>query len=191
MGYKHLNIDERESILKMLSEQKNLTHIADLLGRNKGTISRELSRNLSSTSEYKPHLAQRYYNKRRQASKQPYRLEKDSKLRQYIRKKLKRYWSPEQIAGRLKRDSKIDVSPVTIYNWIREIKLKTAGFTSFYARVTANGVSVMAVVTSVDKFRIAVRLISVQRLLMSENVSATGSRIRLSARAEAATLPAM
>ena len=42
MGYKHLNIDERESILK-----------AESIGRNAGTISRELSRNLSSTGEYK------------------------------------------------------------------------------------------------------------------------------------------
>jgi len=45
MGYKHLNIDERESILKMRSEQKYLTHIAELIGCNKGTTSRELSRN--------------------------------------------------------------------------------------------------------------------------------------------------
>ena len=65
MGYKHLNIDEQQSILKMLSEQEYITHIAELPGRNKGTISRELSRNRSSTGEYKPHLAQRYYNKRR------------------------------------------------------------------------------------------------------------------------------
>ena len=122
MGYKHLNIDERESILKMRSEQKNVTHIAELIGRNKDTISRELSRNLSSTGDYKPHLAQRYYNKRRDASKQPYRLEKDSKLRQYIRKKLKQYWSPEQIACVLRRDRKIDVSPVTIYSWIKRDK---------------------------------------------------------------------
>ena len=122
MGYKHLNIDERESILKMLSEQKNMTDIAELIGRNKGTISRELSRNLSSTGEYKPHLAQRYYSKRRDASKQPYRLEQDSKLRRYVRRKLKRYWSPEQIAGRLNRDRKIDVSPVTIYCWIMRDK---------------------------------------------------------------------
>jgi len=122
MGYKHLNIDERESILKMFSEQKNITHIAELLGRNKGTISRELSRNRSSTGEYKPHLAQRYYNKRRAESKHPYRLEQNGKLRQYIRKKLKQYWSPEQIAGRLKRDHKIDISPVTIYSWIKREK---------------------------------------------------------------------
>jgi len=71
MGYKHLNIDERESILKMQSERKSMTSIAKLIGRNKGTISRELSRNISSTGEYKPHLAQRYYSKRRNKSKQP------------------------------------------------------------------------------------------------------------------------
>ena len=122
MGYEHLNIDERESILKMHSEEKSFSQIADYLGRSKGTISRELSRNGSSTGEYKPHLAQRYYSKRRDASKQPYRLEADGKLRRYICKKLKEYWSPQQISGRLNRDRKIDVSPVTIYSWIRRDK---------------------------------------------------------------------
>lgn len=126
MGYKHLNIDERESILKMLSEQKNLTHIAELLGRNKGTISRELSRNLSSTGEYKPHLAQRYYNKRRDASKDPYLLEQNGRLRQYVRNKLKQYLAPEQITGRLEIDYpdnlQMRVSPLTIYSWIQRDK---------------------------------------------------------------------
>ena len=68
MGYRHLNIDERESILKMLSKEKKLTEIAGVIGRDKGTLSRESSRNLSSTGEYKPHLAQRYYAKRRDES---------------------------------------------------------------------------------------------------------------------------
>ena len=126
MGYKHLNIDERESILKMLSEQKNLTHIAELLGRNKGTISRELSRNRSSTGEYKPHLAQRYYNKRRDASKDPYLLEQNGRLRQYVRNKLKQYLAPEQITGRLEIDYpdnlQMRVSPLTIYSWIQRDK---------------------------------------------------------------------
>ena len=31
MDYRHLTIDERESILKMRLEQKNITHIAELL----------------------------------------------------------------------------------------------------------------------------------------------------------------
>ena len=126
MGYKHLTIDERESILKMRSEQKNMTHIAESLGRNKGTISRELSRNLSSTGEYKPHLAHRYYTKRRDSSKQPYRIEQNGRLRQYVHNKLKLYWSPEQIAARLKIDHpdapQMRISPLVIYNWVQRDK---------------------------------------------------------------------
>ena len=79
MGYRHLNIDEREVILEMRAKGKNLPDIAENLGRNKGTISRELNRNKSSTGDYKPHLAQRYYRRRRQDSKQPDRL-RDKKL---------------------------------------------------------------------------------------------------------------
>ena len=126
MGYRHLTIDERESILKMRSEQKDMTHMAESIGRDKGTISRELSRNLSSTGAYKPHLAQRYYTQRREASKQPYRLEQNGRLRQCVRHKLKQYWSPEQIAGRLEVDypdtPKMHISPLTIYNWVKRDK---------------------------------------------------------------------
>ncbi len=126
MGYRHLNIDERESILKMLSKEKDLTEIAGMIGRSKGTISRALSRNICSTGEYKPHLAQRYYNKRRDASKQPYRLEQNGKLRRYVRKKLKRYWSPQQIAARLEIDHpdapQMRVSPLVIYDWVQRNK---------------------------------------------------------------------
>jgi IS30 family transposase len=126
MGYRHLTIDERESIFKMRSERKKITHIAELIGRSKGTISRELSRNRCSTGEYKPHLAQRYYNKRRDASKQPYRLEDCGRLQRYVRKKLKLYWSPEQIAGRLETDypdtPKMRVSPLTVYEWVKRDK---------------------------------------------------------------------
>jgi len=118
MGYGHLNIDEREMILEMRAQQATLQAIGDQLGRSKGTICRELSRNVSSTGEYKPHLAQRYYEKRRQASKSPYRLEEDAWLQKYVRQKLSAYWSPEQISGRLHKAHDIDVSPVTIYNWI-------------------------------------------------------------------------
>jgi IS30 family transposase len=127
MGSKHLSIDERESILKMLSQEKNLSQIAESLGRDKGTISRELSHNTSSTGEYKPHLAQRYYGKRRVQSKQPYRLEQNGRLRQSVGNKLKRYYSPEQIAGRLEIDypdnPQMRVSALTIYSWIRRDRI--------------------------------------------------------------------
>ena len=118
MGYGHLSIDEREVILKMQAQQRSMQQIGDRLGRSKGTISRELSRNVSSTRDYKPHLAQRYYERRRAASKKPYRLEDDASLRKYVKRKLRKYWSPEQISGRIKKECGIDISPLTIYSWI-------------------------------------------------------------------------
>ena len=191
MGYKHLNIDERESILKMLSEQKNMTDIAELLGRNKGTISRELSRNLSSTGKYKPHLAQRYYNKRRDASKQPYRLEQDGKLRRYVRKKLKRYWSPEQIAGRLKQDCKIDVSSVTIYCWIMRDKAEGGRLYKYLRQSNRKRRKRYGSCEKRGQIPDRRPIISVQLLSMSVNALAIGNLIRLSARAGPAILPAM
>ena len=118
MGYEHLNIDEREVILKMRAHGQSMRQIGDEMGRNAGTISRELSRNISSTHDYKAHLAQRYYEKRREASKEPYRLEDDEFLREYVEEKLKDYWSPEQISGRLKKDLEMHISPLTVYSWI-------------------------------------------------------------------------
>lgn len=118
MGYVHLNIDEREVILKMQAQNASMQQIADRLSRSKGTISRELYRNTGSAGDYKPHLAQRYYQKRRLASKEPYRIEDDRWLGSYVRTRLKRYWSPEQISGRLQSDHNIDISHVTIYSWV-------------------------------------------------------------------------
>jgi IS30 family transposase len=118
MGYGHLTIDEREIILKKRAQQASMQQIGDSLGRSKGTISRELSRNISSTQDYKPHLAQRYYQQRRGDSKEPYRLEEDVFLRKYVEKKLTEYWSPEQISGRIRKDQGIQISPLTIYSWI-------------------------------------------------------------------------
>ena len=69
MGYRHLSIDEREVILKMRENDKTLEDIGTKLGRSRATISRELQRNVSSTGEYKAHLAQKYYQQRREQSK--------------------------------------------------------------------------------------------------------------------------
>ena len=53
-------------------------------------------------------------------------MEQNGRLRQYIRNKLKRYFSPEQIVGRIEIDYPDDpqmrISSLTIYNWIRRDK---------------------------------------------------------------------
>ncbi len=118
MGYGHLTIAEREVILKMRAQEASMREIGERLGRSKGTISRELSRNVGSAKDYQPHLAQRRYEKRRRESKVPYRLEGDGWLRAYVQRQLQNYWSPEQISGRVRKEWGIDISPVTIYSWV-------------------------------------------------------------------------
>lgn len=122
MGYSHLSIDEREVILKMRENNKTLEEIGWKLGRPRSTISRELQRNVSSTGEYKAHLAEKYYQRRREQSKEPYRLNYEPLL-EYLKSKLDQYWSPEQICGKVKleypQDSTMRTCPSTIYRWLR------------------------------------------------------------------------
>ena len=49
------------SLRKIQAQHTSMRQIGERLERDAGTISRELFRNVSSTGEYKPHLAQRYY----------------------------------------------------------------------------------------------------------------------------------
>ncbi len=50
--YQHLTRDERVAISILLKDGKSLSEIARTLGRNKGTISREVNRNGSPKRRY-------------------------------------------------------------------------------------------------------------------------------------------
>ena len=54
--YSHLTIEERENILKYHTLKMTITQIANILGRNKSTISCELRRN-SDLNVYSPSKA--------------------------------------------------------------------------------------------------------------------------------------
>ena len=116
--YSQLNVYEREEISIQLSEGNSLRRIALSMGRSPSTISREIGRNAVSPRKYRALLAQ---TRAHLCSIRPRRLRKLSSLRlwQYVRRKLKRRWSPEQIAAWLKRmypsDMSKQVSHETIY----------------------------------------------------------------------------
>jgi len=117
--YNHLSMSERDTITTMLSEEKKLSEIAKVLGRDKSTISRELNRN--SSPEYKLYLShraqQRADEKRKQAGKRP-RL-KSERIISYVHTKLKEGWSPEQISGRITIDQpERSISYEAIYQYI-------------------------------------------------------------------------
>ena len=97
MSYHHLTISERECILLMHHSKESITKISEVLGRNKGTISRELSRNVEGSS-YSAHGAQNSYAIRRLTCKPQLKVMKTENHDNIIIG-LEQYWSPEQIAG--------------------------------------------------------------------------------------------
>jgi IS30 family transposase len=118
--YKHLSEEERDRLAILKGQDLPMRAIAAQLGRSPSTISRELRRNASSgrSSGYLPHKAQTEADLRwRQSHRRP-RL-KAPFLRSYVRIGLKRGWSPEQIAGRLRYEGhSLTVSHEAIYQWI-------------------------------------------------------------------------
>ena len=117
----HVTLEEREVIAHMRRAGKMQTQIADRLGRNKSTISRELRRNRSRNG-YWAVPAQRKGEKRRSQRAWDCKLER-SEVRRYVRERLRQRWSPDEIAGRSRSDFPHDrrrqISHQTIYTWIR------------------------------------------------------------------------
>lgn len=102
--YKHLSQEEREIIANLLSEGSSLGDIAKAVGRNKGTISRELKRNCPpERRRYVPCRAHARANERKTNANTHERLKNDL-VRQYVKDGLAEGWSPEQISGRIRID---------------------------------------------------------------------------------------
>jgi IS30 family transposase len=98
---KHLTLAEREFLHRMVKAKKSKAEIGALMNRHRSTIYRELARN-SNLWGYRPKSADRWARKRREACRRPYKM-KDVDLRLDVSERLAKAWSPDQIAGRLKR----------------------------------------------------------------------------------------
>jgi len=120
MSYRHLNAQERFCIYKMRLENKSLRAIAKYLSRSPSSISRELNRNTGKYALYWDERAQRLANERKKIPRSERRKSHVELYDLVIRNLIKGY-SPEIIAGRLKREfrsPKMRVSHETIYQWI-------------------------------------------------------------------------
>lgn len=113
--YTHLNEQERTLIYRLLKEGKGPTEIGKAIGRNKGTISRELSRNQSDHC-YFPWTAEIKAVERRWVASSQTRV--DLKLLSLALKKLEKKWSPDQISKRMKLEQGRTISATTIYKYI-------------------------------------------------------------------------
>ncbi|WP_448628742.1 IS30 family transposase [Geodermatophilus sp. URMC 64] len=98
---RYLSLLEREQIADLHRAGRSIRQIAAELGRAPSTISREIRRNRDPCGRYLPHAAHRAAAGRRPRPKTA-KLVANRKLATWIRRKLKRRWSPQQIAARLR-----------------------------------------------------------------------------------------
>ncbi len=112
-----LSLSEREEISRGIVAGRSIRLMAGLLGRSPSTVSREIKRN-GSYDRYRAIQAdERAWNTARRPKR--CKLAKHPRLRRVVARKLRLNWSPEQIAGWLKRahpeDGSYHVSHETIY----------------------------------------------------------------------------
>jgi len=118
--YSHLTPDERDRLAVLRAMGCSLRQIAARLRRSPSSLSRELRRNSAPIYKgvylpCKAHL--RAVARKSSASRRP-RL-KSQPLRSYVEAKLRLRWSPELIAGRIRRDlPELSISHEAIYQWI-------------------------------------------------------------------------
>ena len=112
-----LSLSEREEISRGIALGQSMRLIARGLDRSPSTVSREIQRN-GGYDDYRAAVAdEEAWNRARRPKR--CRLARDPRLRRAVARKLRRNWSPEQIAGWLKRaypgDESYHVSHETIY----------------------------------------------------------------------------
>jgi IS30 family transposase len=116
-----LTESDRAVLAQLLELKVSKQEIARRLRKHRSTIYRELDRNAGPIG-YIAEEAQSRADVRRWVNRR--RKMRDSQVRQYVCQRLQRYWSPDQIAGRSRRDFRRQraqqISRQTIYNWIRE-----------------------------------------------------------------------
>jgi IS30 family transposase len=118
--YRHFTLEERRTLFQLLNARLPIKDIAGQLGRHRSTIYREIARNefheVKQYRGYYPLTAQDSARRRRRRQR---KLVRDAPLRGHVVEKLKLWWSPEQIAGRLKCiGDAACVSHETIYQFV-------------------------------------------------------------------------
>ena len=116
---RHLTHKEREIVAQMHHDRRKQGEIATRLGRDPSTISRELRRNGGSRG-YSALTAQTKADARRRQPR--VRNLDEPETRRYVQERLRKRWSPDQIARRSRRDfprnRRRQISHQTIYTWI-------------------------------------------------------------------------
>ena len=124
---------DRDRLESLRDERVKQKEIAKILKVDPGTISREIKRNRrkyrkkknikNKNARYEADVAEhKAYVRRKYASYQGKHINEDKDLKQYIVKKLKKHWSPDEISGRMDKDKEsFYASKTAIYEWLRTV----------------------------------------------------------------------
>ena len=112
-----LTLVEREEISRGIAAKDSMRSIALGLGRSPSTVSREISRNGGYDNYRAAEADARSWERARRPKR--CQIARSPRLRELVEEKLRQVWSPEQIAGWLKRtypdNESLHVSHETIY----------------------------------------------------------------------------
>jgi IS30 family transposase len=117
MTYRQLTPEERYMLAALRRQGLNKSQIARSLGRHRSTVCREVRRNSTrADGRYRAFTAQERTNGRRSRSRRNQRFSAaDFAL---VEELLCRQWSPEQVAGHLRRTGQLAISHETIYRHV-------------------------------------------------------------------------
>jgi len=113
-GYTQLTQEERYQIYALKKAGHIQSEIAEIIGRDPGTISRELRRN-RGLKGYRPQQAHNLALARRYDKAQP-RI--GNQVWQQVELLIREEWSPEQVVGRVAMEQGVSISHEWIYQYI-------------------------------------------------------------------------
>ena len=119
-SYKHLDLGKRAEIYALLQIGTKISDIAKHIGCHVSTVRRELSRNAGQKGYRYKQANSKATERRSAASRIPKKITPE--IKNLIILHIRQEWSPEQIAGRLRKEAVVDVSHETIYKLIRADK---------------------------------------------------------------------
>ena len=114
MSHKQFTQDDRIRLSVLLKAGIRKEEIGRILNKNVSSIRREIKKG-DKNGIYSSFVSKKESKKRKTHRRK--KIEHDQFLKEYISEKLKLYWSPEQIAGRLRKEN-IVICHETIYGYI-------------------------------------------------------------------------
>lgn len=119
-SFRHLNQFDRDRIEALKRAGHEQKEIAQVLKVSESCISREITKRKRKSGFYCAKTAQQKANVKRGRSKyQGMKIEQNSELKDYVIRGLKDYRSPDEIAGRMKKEKlKVVVGTNAIYKWL-------------------------------------------------------------------------